>query len=119
MYTKLITALVILVALALVPYVLGPILIRRTLKQSGKPELGSFPVDDPTLPKKVASFFRKVTQALQPLGFEVIEGLTLPNQTPKVKAIVVMLANRSDKVAALASAVFAETEQGQKLKTAS
>jgi len=37
----------------------------------------------------------------------VVGGLTLPNQTPRVKAIVLMFANRADRVLAIASVMYA------------
>lgn len=114
---KILIGIAVVVALVLAPYILGPILIWKTLRQSAKPRIGTFPADDPKLPKKVAAYFRTVTEALEPLGFEVAEGLTLPEQTPNVKAIVLMYANRRDKVAAIASAMFAKEDGKTKLKT--
>lgn len=114
---KLIIAVVVLVVLVLLPYVLGPFMVRKTLRQSAKPKVKVLPADE-DLPKKAAAFFAKVTKALQPLGFEPVQKLSLPEQTPNVQAIVLMFANRKDKVAAIASAVYVKNEDDAKLKTA-
>lgn len=107
----------IVVLLPLLPYVLGPFLIHSNLKQSAKPKVGTFPLDDPNLPKKVAGFFKRTTEALAPLGFKPVGGLTLPNQTPRVQAIALMYSQPKDKVVALASAMFTKEEGKTKLKT--
>jgi hypothetical protein len=116
--THLITPLLILAGLVLLPYVVGPILIRCSMRQSANPTLGSFPAGDPKLPKAVAKHFRKTLSALEPLGFEVVEGLTLPDQTPRVKALVLMLANRPARDIAVVTAIYAAEQGIQKLKTA-
>ena len=100
------------------PEVLGPLLIRFTLRQSADPELDTFDPDDPDLPDAVYRHFRKVTKALQPLGFDVVQGLGLPNQTPRVKAVILMFANRDAKDAAIATVMYANAADGTRLQTA-
>ena len=112
------TPLFIVLGLTLIPYVLGPLLIRFTLRQSADPEVDTFDPDDPDLPDVVDRHFRKVTKTLRPLGFEVVEGLALPNQTPRVKALVLMYANRTEKDAAIAAVMYAKAPDGTKLQTA-
>jgi len=45
-------------------------------------------------------------------------GLALPNQTPRVKALVLMYANRAEKDAAIATVMYAKGPDGTKLQTA-
>jgi len=91
-------------------------LIRFTLRQSADPEVDTFDPDDPDLPDVVDRHFRKVTKTLRPLGFEVVEGLALPNQTPRVKALVLMYANRAEKDAAIATVMYAKRRTGPSSK---
>ena len=100
------------------PYWFGPILIRFTMRQSAEPELHTFDVDDPMLPFEVANHFRRVRAALEPLGFEVVEGMALPDQTPRVKALLLMLVHRPNKDAALATAIYAKMHGESTLQTA-
>src|SRR3954447_11802454 len=117
-FAWLITPAAILIGLALLFYVVFPIVIRFTLRQSAEPELEVLEADDPDLPKPVVRHFRTVTKALRPLGFEVVEGLALPYQTPRVRALVLLFANRARKDLALATVMYAATPEGTQLKTA-
>jgi hypothetical protein len=110
--------LIVVGAVLLIPYVLGPILIRFTLRQSAEPEIVPFDVDDPELPDKVATYFRRVSEALEPLGFDVVAAMALPKQVPRVKAVLLMLANRTSKDAALASVLYAQQPDGTQVHNA-
>lgn len=109
---------VVAVCVLLLPYVLGPILIRATLKQSAVPEVATFEPDNPRIPKAVARHFAQVTEELQGEGFEVVQGLVLPEQTPNVKAFILMFANRKERDAAIATAMYVDGLEGRKLQTA-
>jgi hypothetical protein len=112
------TALLVLAGLLLFPYLLGPIVIRFTLRQAAEPKLDPFDANDPHLPPEVARHFRRVAEALGPLGFDVVQALALPDQTPRVKAVVLLLANRAGADAALATVMYADTPEGTTLQTA-
>lgn len=99
---------------AVLMYVGAPVLIHQTLKQSARPELYPFPPDDPSLPDAEARDFQAVIDELGPEGFEPVTGLTLPSQTPNVKAVLLLLANRQTKDAAMASAMYAITPAGMR-----
>jgi hypothetical protein len=110
--------LAILGGLLLLPYILGPVLIRFTLTQKAEPQLDPFPPDHPRLPREVARHFRRETAELEPLGWEPIVGLALPNQTPRVKAVLVFFINRQNKDAAIAVCMYADAPEGTSLQTA-
>jgi hypothetical protein len=111
----LVTVFAILIS---VPYLVGPVLIRVWLRQSAKPQLDPFDVDDPGLPKLVAQYFAETTEALRPLGFEVRGGVSMPNQVPRVRALLVLLTNRAAREAALVTTMFAIQKDGPGLATA-
>jgi hypothetical protein len=96
----------------LVPYVVGPLLIHRTMKMSAEPRLLPFALDHPSLPLEVARDFQTVADQLRPAGFEPIAGFALPEQTPKVRAILLFLANRRARDVALASAMYTDKPAG-------
>jgi hypothetical protein len=96
----------------LLPYVAGPLLIHRTMKLSAEPRLIPFALDHPSLPPEVARDFETVTDQLGPAGFEPVAGLALPEQTPKVRAILLLLANRTTRDVAMVSAMYAENASG-------
>jgi hypothetical protein len=109
--------LCVLAVLVLLPYVVGPLLIKLTLKQSDEPELTQLPLDDPKFPKSVTAHFRKVTEALRPAGFEPAAALGMPNQVPKVSARLLLLANRRTKDAAAVTLIYADEEGFTLVKT--
>jgi hypothetical protein len=106
------------VALVTSPYWGGPILIRATMRQAAEPDLLKFDPTDPMLPHDVAGHFQRVRKGLEPLGFQVAEGMALPHQTERVKALVLLLVHRGNKDAALATAIYAKMPEGTKLQTA-
>jgi hypothetical protein len=108
----------LLACMLLAPYVFGPILIRIILRQSAAPEVDTFSPDDPRLPPEVADHFREVSEALVPLGFEVVEGLALPKQAPKVKAVGLLLVNRATADIASALIMYGDLPQGTRVQTA-
>ncbi len=112
------TVILCLLLVCTLPYWAGPILIRLTMRQAAEPELVKFDPEDSSLPGEVAGFFQRVRKALEPLGFEVVEGMALPNQTPRVKALRLLLANRGNKDVALATAIYAQMAKETKLQTA-
>jgi hypothetical protein len=107
-----ITLLSVAIGFLLIPFVLGPLLVRLTLKQASSPEVGAFNPDKRRLPQAVADFFDDVRDALAPLGFETVDGLTLPHQTPNVNCVALMLANRKTRDTALATVLNAKDMMG-------
>jgi hypothetical protein len=111
--------IVALVAIGLLlPYVVGPILIRRSVTQKLDPDLVPFPPDHPSLPADVAQHFREATRQLVEAGFEVLTGFGLPRQTPRVRAVLILFANRVTKEAAMATAMYGDLPDGPQLQTA-
>jgi hypothetical protein len=109
---------VVLVLLVTLVYWFGPILIRFTMRQAAEPELHAFDPSDPLLPLQVAVHFRRVRAALEPAGFEVVEGLALPDQTPRVKAVLLLLVHRLNKDVAVATAIYGKMRDETTLQTA-
>jgi hypothetical protein len=99
------------VAIFLLPYILGPIMLRLNMTQDAHPEVVPFPIDHPDLPEPVRDHFDAVTVEMARVGFEPVAGLALPRQTPNVKAVILMFANRATKDAAIATAIYADKLQ--------
>ena len=95
-------------AMFLLPYVVGPILLRLTMTQQADPEVVPFPIDHPELPQPVREHFDDVTDELTAIGFDSVAGLALPRQMANVKAVILMFANRTTKDAAIATAIYAD-----------
>lgn len=95
-------------AMLVLPYLLGPILLRLNMTQQAHPEVVPFPIDHPGLPEDVREHFDTVTEEMARVGFEPVAGLALPRQMPDVKAVLVMFANRTTKDAAIATAIYAD-----------
>jgi hypothetical protein len=100
-----------------VPFLLLPILIRFTMKQSADPYIKTFDPAHPKLPSDVKEHFRIVTRALEREGFEVVAGLALPRQMPNVKAVMLAFVHWENKDMAISPVMYAETA-GEPLKAA-
>lgn len=109
---------VIMAAALLLPYIAGPIAVHRKVTNKLKPDLMPFPLDHPDLPELVKDHFQNVSKQLESVGFDVVQGVALPSQVPKVKAIILLFANRATKDVAIASAIYVDGIQGTKLGTA-
>jgi hypothetical protein len=112
MLSPLVYILAVALIVLLVRYVGGPLLIHRTLKMAAEPRLIPFALDHPSLPPEVARDFDTVTEQLRPAGFEPVAGLALPGQVPNVRSILLLLANRPARDAALASVMYADNPTG-------
>lgn len=100
----------------LLPYVVGPFLVRRNVTHKLDPDLVPFPPDLPSLPDDVAATFGAATRQLGGVGFEVLSGFGLPRQMPNVKAVVLLLANRATKDMAMATAIYGEAADGTRMQ---
>ncbi len=80
-------------------------LAHRTLRQSASPQLAIMDAGSPALPQEVARFFDAVIDETRPLGFEVRGRLHVPRMTGRVEAFALVLIDRAEKAAALASAL--------------
>lgn len=93
-------------------YLGGPILIYATARHDAAPRLVTFGFGERQIPVAVDDFFRRVVILLEPEGFEVVQGLYLPNQVANVKAMFLMLVNRAAGDSALASAFYGKNAHG-------
>jgi hypothetical protein len=98
--------LILLLLVILVPYLLGPIKVRNDVTISADPKILPFPPEDPSLPAEVAGYFHNVSESLHPLGFDVATGLAVPSATPQVKLVVLVFANRKEKIFSYTAAFF-------------
>jgi hypothetical protein len=110
--------LLLLLGVLLLPHIMGPIRIHRTITHKVEPKLLPFPADHPGLPEEVEDHFQRVTEQLAKVGFEVVQGIALPGNVPKVKALLMMFANRTTKDIAMATVMYVDTPQAPKLQTA-
>lgn len=95
-------------ALLLIPYILGPIMLRLTMTQQAHPEVVPFPIDHPDLPRPVRRHFDAVTEEMARVGFVPVAGLAVPRQVQHVKAVLLMFVNRTTRDAAIATAIYAD-----------
>ena len=79
-----------LILVAALPLLLGPILVRFTLKLSANPDLAH--IDSDRLPPAVRSYFDARTGPLQDLGFRIVADLVqtgfIPNLTSLIRLFV-------------------------------
>jgi hypothetical protein len=100
-------------------YVVTPILIAFTSRVAADPDLVPFDIDDPALPADVAAYYGKTVKALSRIGFEPVEAFAISRHVRRVKAIVLILVNRTTRDTAWVSAFYATTGAGLTLKSKS
>src|SRR5947208_1371244 len=86
-----------LAALFALPYLFGPLLVKFPLVQSAEPEFEPLSLQSRSVPRAVVQHFREVTAELEPVGFEVVEALTMPYQVPNVKAMLLLFSHVKNK----------------------
>jgi hypothetical protein len=107
--------LVILAGLAVLTYVVGPILVKFSSRSSAHP---SFTALDPShLPLPVAQYMGGVVGVLQEDGFVPQAYLNLPNQVANVNAFMLLMQNREVGDQAGIFALLATSDGLTRLKT--
>ena len=101
-----------LVALVLLPYLLGPVLVRFTQKSRAHPTILTFDPDERPAPATVQEFLDECEAALWSCDFEVLTHAALPDLVPNVKAIFVLLSRQASNDDAIAVALFGEGAGG-------
>lgn len=99
----------ILLAILMVPYGLGPVLIYITHKQQARPHLVDFKPGVTPLPADVDQFFHSSSWALAQEGFEIITGMFLPSQIENIVVALIFLANRREKDGAIVVAMHSNS----------
>jgi hypothetical protein len=102
----------VVLLLGLVPFVLGPLLIYFTHKQTARPELVPFIPGQTPLPANVDTYFSNTCWALDAEGFKIITGLFLPKQIENVIAGLVYVVNRQERDSAIVVALHADPPGG-------
>jgi hypothetical protein len=98
----------IVIGVVVLPYVLGPLLIRFTHKTRRNPTLITYDPDERPAPESVQEFLDEVEAALWGCGFEVLGHVAVPDLVPNVKAIFVLMARLESNDNAMAVAAFGE-----------
>ena len=86
-------------------YVGGPLLIYFTHKQSARPNLVAFKPGVTPLPADVDQYFHATSWALAQQGFEIVTGMFLPSQVENVTVALILLVNRPEQDAAICVAM--------------
>lgn len=94
------------VGLLLLPYVLGPLLIRLTQKLRRSPTLLTFDADEQPAPAWVQEYLDETEAELWGCGFEALEHIILPDLLPNVQSIFVLMTREESNDAAIAVAMF-------------
>jgi hypothetical protein len=102
------TAVAVVAALVLLPYVGGPVLIYFTQRLEAEPKLIPFDVDEYDWPRATQKLFDTAHTALTESGFELLSGFHLPSAAPNVKTSLLLFANRETRDSAMATAMSAE-----------
>jgi hypothetical protein len=99
------TIVVVLLLLVGVPYVLGPILVGRSLRIKARPQLE--PVEVAAMPADVYEYFGQTAQGLAACRFELVAYLLVRDQVPNVTAYVALWVGRTTGQAAVAIVTYA------------
>jgi hypothetical protein len=87
-----------------------PLLIRSKLRMAAKPKYIKFDLDDPAVPRDVSNYFNDVADDLEPIGFEIVEALTMPRPTVNVTSFFLLLVHRPNKDYALVSVMYGRSQ---------
>lgn len=108
----------VLAAMAALPYVVGPILIKFIWRMRANPNLQPFdPAQEPP-PTEVAAFFAKSVAEFESVGFRVVNYVLLHDQLPNASALFVLVENRKSNCLGMAALMFAmqESPTGKKVQ---
>src|SRR5262245_20943891 len=94
-------------------YLGGPILIYCTQRHAANPRLEALTADHPPLPGPVQELFDDTTRDLAKLGFTSLGAFFLPNQVPKVKALLSLFAHPRSNDLAMAASLFGKQPDGE------
>ena len=88
-------------------YFVAPLVILVQQRFEARPRMIRFDPRDFELPPEIDKLFTTSVADLSNLGFEVVDGLFLPSAVPNVQTALLLLVNRTDKDAAIVTAVYA------------
>lgn len=106
-----------LAGLVIVFYVGMPLLVLTQQKFEARPKMIRFDVDDFDWPAEIDQLFTEAVDDLAESGFEVVDGLFLPSAVQNVKTALILLVNRTEKDAAMVTAMYAQPVSSGSLKT--
>ena len=107
----------LVVSLPLLPWVLGPILIRRTCRLSPEVAFQPFDPDDPETPAVVRESIAETGRALAGEGFTPRAHLLTENESPHGLAFLTLFENRPARVLARLLTLYAGRGKAMKRRT--
>lgn len=108
-------AAAIVVGILAVPYLLGPLAVKASMKLRLRPELRDYGENDPLLPPQAREWFAEIDPQMRALGFEPSPAVHM-RIVPNVVGIVRVYVNRPERDYALAAVNFAEMQGASKEK---
>lgn len=102
-------ALSLLVLIAALMYLGGPLLIYFTHRQQARPHLVAFKPGVTPLPADVDQFFHHTSWALAQQGFEIITGMFLPSQMENLVVALIYMIHRQEQDTVIAVALHNKT----------
>src|SRR5262249_40927536 len=99
----------VLLGLALLPYVLGPVLVYFTLKLSGDPQLEEFYLHQRSLPRAVRRYVNETVADVEEDGFAVMGAYFLAGFVTNVRSFVVLVGKEKTCDLAILAVTYAES----------
>lgn len=104
----------ILVLILLVPYVLGPVLVKLSLRIRSRPELQALAAE--ALPREVYEYFGRTAQGLMACRFTICSYFQVTDQVPNVVGYVALWINRTCGQAATSVVLISKAGAGFKVQ---
>jgi hypothetical protein len=97
--------LLIIIALAVLFYIIAPLVVLSTMKLKQQPTIISIPVEQ--LPQETYEYFAATAPGLIQSGFEVVAYIHIPDQVPNAQAYLALWINRGAGQCATAVVMYA------------
>jgi len=109
-------ALAVIVIVAL-PFVLGPFLVRRNVRQKARPELQALDTESGELPAEVYQHFLRTVEVLKEDGFRVCGYYRQAGQATRVTLYLALFKNDAQHDLGLGAAMYAAVKGQSSLRT--
>ena len=97
----------IAVGVLALPWVFGPLLVKFSQRMRANPKLIPLDTQAFPLPQPLASSFSRDIACLEGVGFTLVSYATVPDVSPGVMSVVVILENRASQDLAMIATIFA------------
>jgi len=111
-------AVLAVLGLVLLPFVLGPFIVRFNLRQKAQPVFEALDTESGKLLPEVYQHFLETVEALKEDGFWICGYFCQAGQAPHVTAYVALFVNDAQRDLAMAAAMYGEVEGQPSLRTA-